>query len=410
MNTVSETIGQTVPIKEEIEALRANVTTISRNLLDLAEIEAVKIARIRIKDTVNGYRGVTHDKLGKAIKSLDALWNSYLLLARLQEQVTDLNRRSNVFHDNEEDIRKLLYGRSVELRAEHIPVTSRGLLSTANKLTQATPQEVLTAMEQQFLEARDVFTALSQSISQSAPRLDTLRQQAADLQSLSGQLGAACHLPSNLEAMLQNIDRDPLSCAADLDAAEHFMGEQRLLLKNLEKQQTQNRAGLDEATSRLTQLQDCVQEAATAIEEARLRLLAPDDLVMPVAEQEMTTLRTWLAAIAQSATEGRHDAVKVGLQRWHSACLAQLNAARQACVTNRLGLNEYEEMTGRFNALRAMAKSLAARGVVLDEALSTMAQAIRQTITLQPVDLAALRQAVAAYETALYKIKASTAP
>ena len=398
-----------MPIKEEIEALRTNVTTISRNLLDLAEIEAVKIARIRIKDRVNGYRGVTYDRLGKAIKSLDALWNSYLLLARLQEEVSELNKRSNVFHDNEEDIRKLLYGRSLELRAEHIPITSRGLLSTANKLTQATPQEVLTAMERQFLDARDVFTALSQSICHSAPRLDTLRQQAADLQNWSGQLGTACHLPSNLEAMLQNIDRDPLSCAADLDAAEHLMGEQRLALKNLEQQQAQNRAGLDDATSRLTQLQDYVQEAAAAIEEARLRLLAPEGLVMPVAEQEMTTLRTWLAAIAQSATEDRHDAVKVGLLRWHSACLAQLTAARQACVTNRLCLNEYEEMSGRFNALRALAKSLAARGVVADEELASMAQAIRQTITLEPVDLAALRKEVAAYETALYKIKASTA-
>ncbi|MFZ6742844.1 hypothetical protein ACO0LC_06460 [Undibacterium sp. JH2W] len=397
-------------IKEEIEALRTNVTTISRNLLDLAEIEVVKIARIRIKDPHNGYQGVSHDRLGKAIKSLDALWNSYLLLARLLEEVSDLNRRSNVFHDNEEDIRKLLYGRSLELRAEHIPVTSRGLLSTANKLTQTTPQELLTAMEQQFLDARDVFTALSQSISQSGSRLDTLRQQAADLQSWSGQLGAACRLPSNLEAMLQNIDCDPLSCTGDMDAAEHIMDEQRLLLKNLEQQQTQNRAGLDEARCRLTQLQDCVQEAVAAIEEARLRILAPESLVVPVTEQELTMLHTWLAAIAQSANEGRHDAVKVGLLRWHGACMAQMAAARQACTRNRLELNEYEEITGRFKALRAMAKSYAARGVVLDEELAAMAQTVKQIIAQQPVDLDALQKAVASYEVAWYKIKATTMP
>ncbi|MFC5473565.1 hypothetical protein [Paraherbaspirillum soli] len=394
-----------MPVREKLDALRISLTTISCNLLELADTETVKAARARLKDEVGGYAGLTRDKAAQAIKSLDALWNSYLLLARLFEQASDLNKRSGLFHHTEDQVRHLLEGLSVELRAEHIPITSRGLLSCADQIERATPQQVLDAMAQQFCDARDLLNTVSTAAGQAAPRLAALRQQAAELEIRAARLGTGYAAPARLDAVLNNAERDPLSCAAELERAASELEQQRLNLKNIEQQQAVSRAAIEHANGLLAELKDLAQRSAAAIEETRQKIHAPAGLILPVDDSVIDSLVIWLASIAQSVAAGRHDAVKVGLARWQAECSAQLTAARAAYAKNRLALDECAEINGRFQALRAKADALAARGAELDAALPAAMLNAKRALQSKPVDLPALRAAVGAYEASLRENK-----
>lgn len=89
---------------ENLDNLRASVTTISRNLMDFGETEAVKTVRVRLKYPDNAYTGITKERVAKAIKTLDGLWDSYLLLARVVEQATDLVGKNGIFHNTEAEV------------------------------------------------------------------------------------------------------------------------------------------------------------------------------------------------------------------------------------------------------------------------------------------------------------------
>ncbi|MET3131473.1 chromosome segregation ATPase [Oxalobacteraceae bacterium GrIS 1.11] len=403
-----------VYIQQEIAALRASLTTISGNLLDLAETESVKLARARLKD--GGFAGATRASAARAVASLDALWNSYLLLARVLVEACDLHQRDSIFRDTGDEVRLLLEGKSVALRAEHIPIATRELLSNASQVTLAKPQEVLAEMASQFAAARDALHAIALATADGAARLAALRRQTAQLAAefdaqfdarLDAQLreaGAGLPAQAGLDAMLDDIERDPLSCAEALAEAEQALEAERLRLRHLEQQRALSRAALERAGATLAQLRECVRLDAAAIEETRRTMHEPAQPVAPIDADAIESLGAWLATIERA---GRHEAIIIGLARWQGACEAQLAAARAACAANRRQLDESIEIAGRFQALRAKADALAARGAQWQADLPALQRAVKQALQARPLHLAALRAAIGAYETALYTHQSS---
>ncbi|HEY6874158.1 MAG TPA: hypothetical protein VI298_15645 [Geobacteraceae bacterium] len=386
---------------EKIDNLRASVTTISRNLMELGETEAVKTVRVRFKDPINGYMGATREKVAKAIKTLDGLWDSYLLLARVVEEASDLAGKNGLFHNTEEEVRELLEGDSIELPAEHIPITSRGLLSTASKVERVTPDVLLQAMEQQFCEARDCVNEISGAIAQAKPRLAAIRQQAVTLANWAKTLGAASRLPDDLEKVLASLDSDPLCCAAEIDRLESELGKERLLLQSIEEEHTATRQSIEHARSIVSELRELSSRSAAAIEEAKEKIRQPEGLVLPISEEAIASLSAWLDSLEGNAATGHYGAVKVGMGKWQTEGEARLMAEREGYTRNRAALDERAELKGSFKALCVKAEALKAKGVPLGDTLLGLALEAEQTLNTIPFDLKMGRRAVEAYESAL---------
>lgn len=390
-----------MPDCEKLDKLRASVTTISRNLMELGETEAVKTVRVRLKDTANGYTGVTREKVARAIKTLDGLWDSYLLLARVVEQATDLAGKNGLFHNTEGEVKELLEGDSIELPAEHIPITSRGLLSNANKVERVTPEEILLAMEQQFCDARDCVNETYGAIAQAKPRLAAIGQQAATLASWAKTLGTASQLPGNLEKVLANLDSDPLGCATEIDRLENEFDKERLLLQAIDEEHKATRQALESSRSMLNELRELSARSATAIDETKEKIRQPEGLVLPVSEEAVASLSAWLDSLEGNATAGRYSAVKIGTAKWQTECEALLAAEREGYTKNRAALDERAELKGIFKALYAKAEALKMKGVPLGDTLLELALEAEQALNIIPFDLKMGRRAVEAYESAL---------
>jgi hypothetical protein len=386
---------------EKLNKLRASITTISRNLMELGETEAVKIVRVRFKDSVNGYTGVTREKVAKAIKTLDGLWDSYLILARTVEAATDLAGKNGFFHNTEGELRELLEGNSIELPAEHIPIASRGLLSAASKVDRVTADEMLQAMEQQFCEARDSINEISGALAQAKPRLTAIGQQATTLVNWAKTLGTASRLPNDIEKVLSSLDNDPLGCAAEIDRLENEFCKERLLLQAIEEEHTATRQALEHARSMVRELRDLSARSAAAVEEAKEKIKQPEGLVLPISEEAIASLSAWLDSLEGNASAGRYCAVKVGMTKWQTECEARLMAERENYAKNRAALDERAELKGSFKAFYAKSEALRAKGVPFGDTLLGLALEAEHVLNTVPFDLKMGRRAVESYEAAL---------
>jgi len=385
----------------KLDNLRTSVTTISRNLMEYGETEVVKTVRVRFKDPANGYLGLTREKVAKAIKTLDGLWDSYMLLARIVEQATELNGKNGLFHNTEVEVQELLEGNSIELPAEHIPITSRGLLSAAGKVERVTPDELLQAMEQQFCEARNCINEISAVLAHTKPRLTAIRQQAATLVNWAKTLGAASRLPGDIEKVLSSLDSDPLGCAAEIDRLESDLGKERLLLQAIEEEHNATRQAIERARAMVSELRDLSARSAAAIEEARVKIRQPEGLVAPISEEAIASLSAWLDSLEGNAAAGHHSAVKVGMAKWQAESEIRLTAEREGYTKNRAALDERAELKGSFKALCVKAEALKAKGVPLGDTILGLALEAEHILHTIPFDLKSGRRAVEAYESAL---------
>jgi hypothetical protein len=369
--------------------------------MEYGETEAVKTVRVRFKDPVNGYTGVTRERVAKAVRTLDGLWDSYLLLARVVEQATDLNGKNSLFHSTEVEIRELLEGNSIELPAEHIPITSRGLLCTASKVERVTPDELLQAMEQQFCEARDCINEISGAIAHTKPRLTAIRQQTATLANWAKTLGTQGRPQDDIEKVLSSLDSDPLGCSAEIERLETEFSKERLLLQAIEEEHTATRQSLERARSIVSELKELSARSAAAIEEAREKIRQPEGLVLPISEEAISSLSAWLDSLEGNAAAGHYGAVKVGMAKWQAESQIRLTAEREGYTKNRAALDERAELKGSFKALCVKAEALKAKGVSLGDTLLGLALEAENILNTIPFDLKMGRRAVEAYESAL---------
>jgi hypothetical protein len=402
MNTGSNLQGRSIVTdNEKLDKLRSSVTTISRNLMEFGETEAVKIVRVRFKDPTNGYTGVTRDKVAKAIKTLDGLWESYLLLARVVEEATGLAGKNGFFHNTGVELTELLEGNSIELPAEHISITSRGLLSAENKVERITPAELLQAMEQQFCEARDCVNEISMAIAQAKPRLSAIGQQSVTLTNWGKTLGTASRLPDDMEKVLVSLDKDPLGCAAEIDRLENEFAKERLLLQAIEEEHTSTRQALERARAMVSELRELSARSVAAIEETKEKIQHPEGLVLPISEEAIASLSAWLDSLEGNASAGRYCAVKVGITKLQTECESRLMAERESYTKNRAALDERAELKGSFKAFYAKAEALRAKGMPLGDTLLGLALEAEHILNTVPFDLKMGRRAVEAYESAL---------
>lgn len=387
-------------LEHRIRDWQANLTVISRNLMDLAELELTKRVRARLKDPTHGYQGVTAERALRAFNALDGLWQDYLLLARVVEDAAELARKNGIFRNTEDEVIALLEGASVKLPSIHVPLPTRDLLAKADRSDSARPDEVLNAMRGTFAMARDALLSIGEAETRVAPRIAAVARETETLERWAVTLGIASLEVEPVDQM-EVVEADPLGAAINLDRVEARLAVARTQLEGLERERDAVSVALERGRARLCELKDLSQRTHAAIEETRLRIANPGRMVEPIADEIIASLAAWLATLEKTLAAGRWQAAAVGLQRWEANCATRLEAERSAYKHNCAELDERTELRGRFRALCAKAQSYEQRGVALGETLARMAEETDEALSARPFNLESGRRLVAMYEAAL---------
>jgi|GEM_PF-1903519 len=387
-------------ISKELNQWRLRLTTISRNLMDLAETESTKIIKVRLNDPVHGYMGLTQKKTLQALKELENLWQSYLLLARVIEEATDLAGKNGIFRRTASEVRELLEGPSVVLPTEYIPIIARELLADADKSTRVTPVAMLSAMQEQFTEVRDVLASIGQAHNQLKAKLTALEAEAVTLKNWSKALGIDGQVFVGMTDQILQIEADPLSSLKDADRLAVEMAKQRKMLEGIEQERIAIEASLAEGGVMVKKLGDLVLGSKQAITETQEKILQPEGLIAPMDQEIVESLQGWLTTLVDTAKAGRYRAVQIGFGKWAQECKAHLASEENNYKSNRFALEERADLKGRFKALSVKAQVLKSKGLVGDslEKLSAEAQ---QVLAAQPFDINAGRRMVGAFEATL---------
>jgi hypothetical protein len=381
---------------------KARLTTITSNLMDLYQAESTKIIRARLKDPVNGYRGVTKEKATGAVEALDHLLEQYDLLAQVVDEAADLAKKNGVFRNYEARINDLLNGPSVVVTQEQVALQDRGLLDDEQRVIRATPAQVLAQMEQSFARARDSLSAITEVITGVRPRLDALKAKTASLDKWAEVLKVpnTTALPDVSQA-LSDVERDPIGSAVDMGRLEETIARRRDELQSIDNDRKAVLANLQHGTTALAELQDLVVRSAAALAEARQTIAPPDELALLGADDAAAFLAQWLKTLQQNFAEGRFAAVKVGMVKWEREYNDKLNAARASYDHNQALLDERAELKGRFKAISAKADILRSRGVVFGEAVEAASRQARSVLDAIPFDIRTGRRLVEAFEAAV---------
>jgi len=400
--------SENMDVQYELSQWRIKLTTISRNLMDLAETQSTKIIKVRLNDPIHGYSGITKEKASHALKSLENLWKSYLLLAGVVEEATDLAGKNGIFRNTESEVRQLLQGESVVLEAEHIPIITRELLANAEQCDRVTPAGMLSAMQQQFAQVRDTLTDIAQAQSKLIAKVTALEEEALMLTNWSKALGVEGESLIDVSATRLRIEADPLSCLQDAERLEVEMAKQRIILKNIQQERKEIDVSLEAARGMLRELETLVVRSNQAIAETQEQILRPARLVTPMNPEITQFLQGWLNTLEETAKAGRYKAVKIGLAKWERECKMHLAAEEENYQRNQFALEERADLKGRFKALSVKAQVFKSKGLVLGSSLEGLANQVQEVLTIYPFDIDAARTLVGTFEaTLMAMIKAS---
>jgi hypothetical protein len=380
----------------------ANLTTITSNLMDLYQAESTKVIRARLKDPVNGYRGVTREKAARAVDALDHLLEQYELLAHVVDEAADLTKKTRVFRNYEARINDLLNGPSVVLRQEQVALQDRGLLDNEQRVIRATPGEVLAQMEQSFVQARDALSAIAEVSSSVQPRLAALKDKTTRLHNWAEVLKVASTTAEpDVSQALSDVERDPIGSADEIGRLEEMISRRRDELQIIDADRKAVTTQLERGKTALLSLQDLAARSAAALDEARRTIAPPEELALPGGDNAVASLAEWLRTLEHNFAEGRIKAVKVGMEKWEREISDQLSVARACYDHNRALLDERAELQGRFKAVSAKADILRSRGVVFGEAVGAASSQAKSVLDAVPFDIRTGRRLVEAFEAAV---------
>jgi len=385
-----------------LNAWKTRLDTITKNVLDLYGADSTKVIRARLKDPVRSFSGVTRARAARALEMLDDLVDLYTRLARVVDEASALVKNGSVPRNNEERVRELLDGQSILMQTQHVSVRTRGLLDDGDRELRATPAQALATMEQSFTEARDAVTAIADAMAHVQPRLAAIEQELTSLDRWAKTLGMA--RPATLadaSQPLARVESDPLACASELDQLQADVARWGAELQAMDAERKAVVASLERGRAALAELRDLAARSGAAYAEARLTIAESAGLVLPIEDEAVESLDTWLRALEQNAAAGRFAAVKIGMAKWEQTCGDRLSVERATYAPNRAALDERTELQGRFQALCAKADALRSRGVVLGDAADAARRQGNSVLGAIPLDLPAARRSVEAFATAL---------
>jgi hypothetical protein len=392
-------------IISELAAWQDRLALVSRNLGEINELPTLQRVKARLRTTPEFYAGETASRIGDALAALDELWKDYLLLNALLDEADTLHKQSGMFHDHEAEIRELLRGRSITLPVAHVPLAERGLLSNAERVDKATPDELLAAMNALFALAKDTILELDRAETGLKPRVEALAGAARQLAQRAAALGfdaaeiAAIATP--LDALSADSAADPLGAGRKLLGAEAALAQWRARLESAERERGALEDAVAAAAMELKELLRLSHEAQAAHDNCFSKIAGQSALPRPTKASVIAQFGDWLDALDARRKRGDWRTARIELAKWVAACTTHQEAARRTLAANMAPIEARDELRGRLKALYAKADAHAARGIRVDAKVAQLGDEAKDSLYSQPADLQKAAALLSAYEKAL---------
>jgi hypothetical protein len=392
-------------IVSAIAAWQDRLALVSRNLAEINEFPALARAKARMRASPPFYTGETASRIGDALAALDELWKDYLLLNALLDEVEVLRKQSSLFHDNEDEIDQLLYGRSIALPVAHVPLAERSLLTHAEHSNKVTPDELLGAMHALFALAKDTIFEVDTFETQLRPRLDTVSTAARELAGRADVLGLDAAemtaIAASVESLGAALEADPLGAGRRLAEAEVALANWRKRLESTEREREALEVAFSAAAAALDELRRLSHAAQRAHNSSSFKIVGPLALRRPLEAPVIAQLGAWLEALDLTRQRGDWPPAKSGLDKWTAACASHQEEEQRTLAANTAPLEARDELRGRLKALRSKASAHTARGTTFDAAVARLGHDIEDVLYSRPADLKKGAALLAAYDAAI---------
>jgi len=362
--------------------------------------------------------GATAARVEPALHALREVWIHRSQLSEVIEQATELRRSVRPWSETRQAgaIDELLYGPSIVLRGQSVPLALRTLVGSAHQQHALTPTALIEGMQRAFADARDAVLAVDAAWNQLYPSLTATVHAVDALRNRAGSLGLSldaecCELGAAADALRQRVDRDPLGALhTSTTDLEPRLDRLRGQIEAFEQTRASVLADLTRADGMLDEL----RAKNVAIVEAQRRCVAEIrtnlDLRPPLDVGRIAGLESWLITLLDTAQAGRWTAARAGLDRWLAAAHEYLDSVNETLAASSAPLVRRDELAGLLRARRAQAEDLARRGRYLSSEAEQAYRRAVDSLAERPCRLAEIEISVAAYDAAVAALARSTRP
>lgn len=381
---------------------RRRLTAIGDNLRALSDAKAVRDARSRLNGTSHPLSGDTRRRVEAALCGLEQLWEMYLAVVRVIDDAEVLVRRNTFMRNTDRDLLLLMRGCCVEMPPSTIPWMKRDLLHGVDSVERLTLANAVDRMQAGFAEARATLLQFEHANAQVNTRLETLMAQALDLDQRANEVGGVEPLGLSEVALASSLQADPFGSLALLDRMALSVTRQCMEVKRVEQMRLAAQSAWEAASARLDSLIELVDRSRAAMQSCGVSIGAPSGLVEPADACTLLDLQVWLRTIGHCQEQGRWEAAKVGLARWHAAYELLNVRETSAYAANRVLLDEKTALLGKFHAIRAKASRCPSWRSSRDGRFQQLLDRTQASLNALPLDLPLARQLVSACETIVF--------
>jgi hypothetical protein len=351
--------------------------------------------------------GVTASRVSPALNTIGTLFQCFDLLRCTIDRAVQLRRDlPSLFggDQKEREIVQLLFGKSVRLPTDQIPMAHRSLLTGADDQGCISPDELLKSMVKAFESARDGVMAIDLAWRNLGTSLGDATRQAqslrSDLQSLEeGEVTELDQVEHALGLRRAQVQSDPLGTSLDLESTIlPALDRLRTAVEGRVQLKAKTEDGLLAAQAKLQGLRDLQHDASEAWTEAKDKITGAGQLPPPLPEDKIEALREWLDRLREKFDGGMLRPVAFGLQNWNSAAGSCVSDVQKIHAANSAPLELRQELRGRLNALKAKAQ---AYRVAEDAGLMALATEAEGLLYTRPTPIDRAAEAVTRYQSLL---------
>ena len=270
--------------------------------------------------------GMTANRVLPVLENIGTLFSCFDLLRCTIDRVVQIRRELPAMfgaEQKEREIQQLLFGKSVRIPTDQIPIARRSLLTGADDQGCITPDELLKSMVKAFDAARDAVLAvdtawqrLGEILGDATRQLTTLRRGTEPLEEAEvHELDGVEHSLALRKAQVQS---DPLGTTLDVESTvlpvlrrvQAGVSERIALRRQLED-------GLSAAHKLLEDLGTLQRDACDAWKEAQEKITGAGQPPAPSPDEKIEALRDWLDKLQQKYEGGMLRPVSIGLHNWN---------------------------------------------------------------------------------------------
>jgi hypothetical protein len=351
--------------------------------------------------------GVTANRTLPVLENVGTLFQCFDLLRCTIDRAIQIRRELPAMFgadQKEREIQQLLFGKSVRIPTDQIPIARRSLLTGADDQGCITPDELLNSMVKAFDTARDAVLAIDVAWRRLGDLLGDAKRQMAALRRGTEPLTEAEErelegVEHSLALRQSQVQSDPLGTTLDLETTVlPVLQRVQTVLNERAAMRSQIEEGLRAASKQLQTLENLQRDACEAWKEAQEKITGAGSLPAPMPEEKIAALREWFDTLQQKYTGGMLRPVSIGLQNWNSAAGNCVSAVQKIHASNIAPLDMRKELRGRLNALKAKAY---AYNLEEDANLSTLAAEAEQLLYSRPTAIDRADMLVTRYQSLL---------